>query len=111
MGMILGLALPTILLMAAAVLATRGIEALLPESLGGMAVTLVLSCLALWCVSSLGFAALYIAEGVPVAALGLTEEASILHFLSLGARAALIWAPIVLLVIVTAPRRWKTSRW
>lgn len=109
--MLLGLALPTILLMMAAVVVTRGLESVLPESLSGMALTALLSSLALWLLSSAGFALLYMAEGAPLAALGLTEGGTITHFLSLGARSSLIWAPIVLLVVVTAPRRWRTSRW
>ena len=109
--MLLGLALPTILLMMAAVVVTRGIEAVLPESLPGMALTAVMSSLALWLLSSAGFALLYMAEGAPLAALGVTEGGTITHFLSLGARSSLIWAPIILLVVVTARRRWRTSRW
>ena len=109
--MLLGLALPTILLMLAAVVVTRGLESVLPESLFGMALTAVMSSVALWLLSSAGFALLYMAEGAPLAALGVVEGGSVTHFLSLGARSCLIWAPIILLVVVTAPRRWRTSRW
>ncbi len=109
--MLLGLALPTILLMLAAVVVARGIESVLPESLTGMALTALLSSVALWLLSSAGFALLYMAEGAPLAALGVTEGETVTHFLSLGARSTLIWAPIILLVVVTAPRRWRTSRW
>lgn len=108
--MLLSLALPTLLLMAAAVLVTRGFETLLPESIPGMAACAVLSAAALWMVSGAGFALLYLWQDAPLAGL-LGDSRGIAHMATLGAKASLIWGPIVLLTVITAPQRWKTARW
>ncbi|KUF10610.1 hypothetical protein [Pseudoponticoccus marisrubri] len=110
--MITALLLPTLALMALAVLVTRGIEALVPESPAGLAAIAVLSSLALWLLSAAGFAGLYLIRDAQIAVvLGAAPQAGLRHFLGLGAKAALIWAPLVLLVVATAPRRWKTATW
>jgi hypothetical protein len=44
-----------------------------------------------------------------IALLGRSD--GIWHLLNLGAKAALIWAPVLALVVTTAPRRWKTAVW
>ena len=92
------------------VLATRGIEALMPESLLGIALTGLVSALVVWLLASGGFAVLYAMQDTRVLGL-MAEGPAIGHFLRLGFSAGLVWAPILLLVVTTAPRRWKTAVW
>ncbi|SMX39529.1 hypothetical protein [Maliponia aquimaris] len=92
------------------VLVTRGVEALMPESVVGIALTGVVSALLVWLLASGGFALLYAIQDARI--LGLLDQGpAIGHFLRLGFSAGLIWAPILLLVVTTAPRRWKTATW
>ena len=110
--MILQLLLPVLALMLVAALVTRGVEALVPESLGGLAATTVISALLVWLLTAAGFAALYTIKDAKVwELLGQAPRASLGYFLRLGASAVLIWGPVLLLVISTAPRRWKTAVW
>jgi hypothetical protein len=109
--MIFELALPVLVLMAAAVLVTRGIEALMPESVSGLIATAALSALVLWLAAAIGFAALYRAEGAPVSVLLGAYQGGLTHFLVLGAKAGFVWGPIVAITVVTAPRRWRTAVW
>ncbi len=110
--MITGLVLPTVLLMALAVAVPRLLERALPESLPGLALCAAVSALLLWLAASAGFAWLYAARGPGLlSALGTAPLGGLRHFLALGGSAALIWAPVMLLVVSTAPRRWKTARW
>ncbi|WGW04432.1 hypothetical protein [Tropicibacter oceani] len=108
--MLLGLALPVVILLILSVLVTRGVEALMPESMAGIVATLIVSALLMWGIAAGLFAGLYLWRGVTVAAVFGAPEGW-RHFLWLGGRAALIWAPLVLLVVVTAPRRWKETVW
>ena len=108
--MLLSVALPVLVLMIAAVLVTRGIEALLPESIPGMAGCALLAALALWLLSAGGFALLYLWQDARYAAL-LGDGRGWRHMAALGAQAALIWGPPMLLTVVTAPQRWKTATW
>ncbi|MBV7395148.1 hypothetical protein [Mameliella sediminis] len=110
--MIVELFLPAIGLMLITALVTRGVERLMPESLPGLALTAVVSALLVWGIASGGFALLYVMRDARVLALmEQTPATSTSHFLSLGASAALIWAPVLLLTVTTAPRRWKTAVW
>lgn len=110
--MILQLLFPALGLMLVSVLVARGVEALMPESIGGIAATFAISALLVWLLASAGFAGLYTLEDPRVLALlGETPSASVRHFLRLGASAALIWAPVLLITVSTAPRRWKTAVW
>lgn len=110
--MILSLALPAILLIAAAILVPRGLEPVVPESLGGLVLLGVLSAMALWALSGLGFALLYHLRGATFALLaGENAAPAFRHFAALGLKAALIWLPVLVLAVSTAPRRWKTATW
>lgn len=110
--MILSLALPAVLLIAAAILVPRGLERLVPESLAGLVLLGLVSALVLWMASGLGFAVLYHWRGASLALLmGETAAPAFRHFAVLGLRAALIWAPVLVLAVSTAPRRWKTATW
>lgn len=92
------------------VLVTRGVEAMMPESVAGIALTGIVSALLVWLLASGGFALLYVLQDARI--LGLLDQGPLAgHFLRLGFSAGLIWAPILLLVVTTAPRRWKTAVW
>ncbi|MDJ0822011.1 MAG: hypothetical protein QNJ09_09430 [Paracoccaceae bacterium] len=110
--MIVSLLIPTLILMATAAIVTRLVEAVLPESMAAMALCLGLSAALVWLLAAIGFAALYALE-LPqaISLLGDRPEAGLRHFLILGAKAGLIWGPIVLLVVATSPQRWKTATW
>ena len=103
---------PVILLGLLAVLLPRALERAVPETLAGLGWLALLSALLLWAVSAGLFALLYgLTDARAVAFLEARPGAGLRHFAGLGARAALIWAPIAALVILTAPRRWKHARW
>lgn len=110
--MITGLLLPTLALMALAMLVPRLVERQVPESLTGLALCAAVSALALWGLSALGFAGLYaLDDPLVLDLLGRDPAGGLRHFAGLGAKAALIWLPVLLLVVSTAPRRWKTAIW
>jgi len=110
--MVMGLLLPFLALMAMTVLLARGVEAVMPETITGIVATAVVAAVLIWAAAALGFAGLYFIESPQlVAVLGEAPAASVQYFLNLGAKAGLIWGPVLALVIVTAPRRWKTNVW
>jgi putative exporter of polyketide antibiotics len=110
--MVTALLLPTIALFALGVVVARLVERAVPESSLGLAVQAIGSGLVMTALSAALFAVLYARGGTPLgAALDTDPAGGVAHFLGLGARAALIWAPAVLLVVVTAPRRWRHARW
>ncbi len=110
--MITQLVLPILALACVTVLITRAVEALLPESLPGIAATGVISTMLTWLAASAGFAGLYALQDPRILSwIGQVPQAGVGHFLTLGASAAMIWAPILLLVVITAPGRWKTATW
>jgi hypothetical protein len=110
--MILSLIAPVVGLALLAVLVPRGIERLVPETIVGIGLMAVLSAVVLWLLSAGGFALLYLYQDSRILTLlADTPGAGSDHFLRLGANAALIWAPVLILVVTTAPRRWKTAVW
>ncbi|MGH1412268.1 MAG: hypothetical protein ACRBB0_02170 [Pelagimonas sp.] len=109
--MFVELALPAIVLMVLAVVVPRLVETFLPETLFGMAIIAALSSLILWILASLGFAMLYQWENPRLAALLFSSTTSWPYFLNLGAKAAVIWGPVLALTVSTTPRRWKTNTW
>lgn len=110
--MISELLFPVLELMLMAILVTRGIELVTPESLQGLALLTLISAVLCWALASAGFALLYWRENPGVlTVMGQDPSASLSHFLWLGGSAALIWAPVLLLTVSTAPRRWKTAVW
>lgn len=108
--MVTALLLPSLLLIALAILIPRGLERLMPESLGGLLLLGLISALLLWALSALGFALLYRWGGAPLARLW-ADGGAFRHFLWLGLRAGLIWAPVLVLAVSTAPRRWRQAQW
>lgn len=107
--MLVGVLLPTVLLIALAALVARGVERIVPETMSGLALQFGLSSTILWLLSSAGFALIY-AMRLPSAAVVASGGGSA-HFAALGAQAALIWAPIIGLTVATAPGRWRSARW
>ena len=81
--MILGLLIPTAILIALAVFVTRGVERLMPETIPGIAAAALLSALALVGLSACLFAVLYLLE-TPSAARLIGQRGGVLHFLLLG---------------------------
>lgn len=111
-AMVAALALPTLVLLALAVVVARGVEALVPETPAGLVLQAAFSAVALTALSALAFAGLYAAGDVPLATLiDADPSGGIAHFAGLGLKSALIWAPPMLLVVITAPRRWRHGRW
>jgi hypothetical protein len=110
--MVVQLLLPVLLLMAATVGVARLVEARMPETLGGILAGLAISAVLALLLSAALFAAIY-ARGDPriLDLLGQAPQIGLAHFLGLGAKAGLIWGPVLLLVTVTAPRRWTTNTW
>ncbi|CUH79367.1 hypothetical protein [Tropicibacter naphthalenivorans] len=110
--MLVNLALPFLILIALAILVPRGIERYTPESLPGLVLLATLSALALWLLSALLFAGLYLLRGPEVAAmLELAPGAGAAHLAHVGWQAVLIWGPVLALVVMTSPRRWKSAVW
>lgn len=110
--MLLTLGLPVLGLMILAVLITRAVETVAPESIVGLVATGAVAGLLCWAMSAAGFAWLYHAQDPEILTrIGLRPADGVAHFMTLGAQAALIWAPLVAITVVTAPRRWKTAVW
>lgn len=107
--MITGLLLPTLILVALTFAVARMVERFMPETLPGLALQAVISALLLWVLSSLLFAILYTLEAP--GAVWLIQSGGWRHFMMLGAQAALVWGPVLALVVSTAPRRWTTAVW
>lgn len=108
--MIAGLLLPTIVLMIMGVLVTRGLERVVPETLLGLALNAVIASVILWLLSALLFAVLYQWQDDRVLRL-LGQSSGAQHLLAVGAKAAIIWGPLMCLTVATSPRRWKTNVW
>jgi len=110
--MILGLLIPFALLVGAGILIPRLLERVMPETLGGLILNGILSSVALLVVSAGYFAVAYYWRSTAVFDLfGIAPAATVMHFLRLGIGAAVIWAPVVVLAVSTAPRRWKENEW
>ena len=110
MRVLITLGLPTILLMCLAVGVTRGVERFVPETLPGLVALAMIASGAMWVLASGLFAGLYVWQDARLTGL-LGQADSLRHFAGLGLKSALIWAPVVLLVAGTAPRRWKNAVW
>ncbi|MBV2359576.1 hypothetical protein KUH32_07310 [Thalassococcus sp. CAU 1522] len=110
--MLTQLALPTLVLMALALAVPRLGERLVPETLVGLVALGIGSAIMLWLLSAAGFALSYLWRSPEVAdLLGVLPGSGARHFLVLGLKAGLIWGPVLILAVSTAPRRWKTERW
>lgn len=110
--MLISVAVPVILLMTLAVVVTRGVERFVPESIPGLALSVVLTATLMWWISALGFFILYLWQSTAVLdLLSINPSSGLRYFLMLGLKSGLIWGPLVLITVSTAPRRWKVARW
>lgn len=106
MAELFGLIGPVLLLVLAAAALPRWLARRLGRRPGARALNAALSALALAALAAAAFLALYLARdpglwtlmrSAPAAALG--------HFAGLGARAGLIWAPVLAVSLLSLPRR------
>ena len=104
--MIASLALPTLILMALAVVVTRLLERVVSETVLGLFMLFALSGVLVWVLASAMFMGLYLWQDASIAPL-LGDARGLGHLLVLGAKSALIWGPLLVLTVVTAPRRWR----
>lgn len=110
--MLVSVAVPVAILIALGAIVPRLLERVLPETIPGMVWTVLVSSFVLWALSSLWFVASYVwLDNSTLRAIGADTDGAVMHFARLGLSAALIWLPIVLLTVVTAPRRWRHGRW
>ncbi len=103
--MVANVAVPIAALAVLAWLVPAAIARSLPEGVGWLAVNAALSTLALAGIAGAGFVWLYGEAGWPAL------RVAPLHFATLAARSALIWAPIMVLSLANRPRGWTTARW
>jgi len=110
--MMLGLLLPVAVLVAAAILVPRGLERMVPETLGGLVLNGAVSALVLILLSAGYFFLAYLWRSTALLDLiGIAPGQTLGHFLRLGFGAGLIWAPVVVLAVSTAPKRWREAEW
>ncbi|MDU8943523.1 hypothetical protein [Ovoidimarina sediminis] len=69
-----------------------------PDTLHGLAQALTLSAAGLVLLGAVLFVAIYSDAGIGLSALAARPGDSLRHFLALGLKAALVWAPILVLV-------------
>ncbi|MBS0125780.1 hypothetical protein [Thetidibacter halocola] len=108
--MIVALLVPSLILIALAILLTRAIERMMPETVPGMVLTGIVASILMWLLSGAMFGWFYLLREAQVAPM-LGTGRGMRHLAALGGKAALIWLPIVLITVATAPRRWKTNTW
>ena len=94
---------PVVLIVVIAALVPTLLARKLPETMAALAVNLILSACMLWGLSAVFFGVMYSWQGVPVAVV----IAGSLHLMILGAKAGLLWAPIILLVLAVQPQKWR----
>jgi hypothetical protein len=112
MTLFLHLIVPVAALLAASILVPRWIEPHMPETLAGLVLNGALSAVALTLLSALYFAFAYLARSTAVLdLLNIAPAATLGHFLRLGLSSAILWAPVLVLALSTAPKRWKENQW
>lgn len=110
--MILGVLLPVAALIAAAILVPRGLERAMPESLQGLILNGVISAAVLTVMAAGYFFLAYLWRSTAILDLaGIAPASTLGHFLRLGLGSAIIWAPVLVLAVSTAPKRWKEAVW
>lgn len=108
--MVLALLIPALALMVLAVVVTRLVEWVVPETVPGLVLAGALACAVMWVLAGALFGWMYLGREADLAPV-LGTGSGLRHLAGLGAKAALIWLPMVLITVVTAPRRWKTNVW
>ncbi|SFI97894.1 hypothetical protein [Jannaschia pohangensis] len=103
--MLTDVALPLVLLGLAAWVVPWLLSKLLPEGVGWLFVIALLSACLLALIAAGGFYVLYGDAGDVIL------SAAPWHFLLLSTKAALIWAPVMILSVANLPRGWKEAVW
>lgn len=103
--MSLSLVLPVAALAAVAWLVPWGIGKLVPEGVGWLAVNGVVSSALLGLLAGVGFVFLYGDAG------GAVWREAPGHFVLLAGKAAIIWAPVMVLSLANLPRGWREVEW
>ena len=107
-----GLLLPALTLGFLAWLVPKLYSMVLPEGIRPLLLNGVLSAVTLATVTGAFFFGTYIVSGVPIdRILDLGIIGNLVFFGRLGASAALIWAPIMLLSLAGLPRTWVRAVW
>ena len=108
--MFVALVIPSLMLMVLAVAVTRAVERAMPETVPGLILTGIISAILLWIISGAMFGWMYVIREAQVSPY-LGTGSGLRHLATIGAKAALLWLPLMLITVVTAPRRWKTNTW
>ncbi|MEM9437526.1 MAG: hypothetical protein AAGA15_13775 [Pseudomonadota bacterium] len=94
---------PAIVLVILAWIVPSQLAKRMPETMLALATNLAVSAVIIWIFSALGFAASYAAQGVPWSVMIANPE----HFIWLGQVSALLWGPVLLLVLALQPQKWR----
>ncbi|MFW2543146.1 hypothetical protein ACN2XU_10925 [Primorskyibacter sp. 2E107] len=108
--MLISLAIPAALLMLTAVLVSRALERLTPETVFGLALNAIISFFILWALATVLFMLIYHWRGAPLDAV-FGEAGGVRHMTGVGLQSALLWVPMVGITVATAPRRWRHNIW
>lgn len=107
-----GLVLPALGLGLAGWVLPRLLARMFPEGVRPLLWLGLTAALLMLVLSMALFLGLYLAQGVPLATLVRPGSSPLaLHLLRLGASAALIWGPVLVLSVAGLPRRWRHVTW
>jgi hypothetical protein len=103
---------PVLILAFAGWLVPRLLSRVWPEGLRPLLALGLVATLVMVVVAALVFIGLYLAGGVPLAALtGAGMGAFVLHFGHLALISGLFWGPILILSVAGLPKYWVRERW
>ena len=97
------LLLPMVALVALAFWVPHRVAQEVPETMAGLGLNLVISCIVMLVSAAVVLGALYLWQGTPLALL----VRGIGHLFGVALHTALIWVPIVLLQLAMQPQRWR----
>ncbi|UWQ19029.1 hypothetical protein [Jannaschia sp. M317] len=101
----MSLILPVLFLAALAWIVPWGLGRVLPEGLGWLIVNGMISVVALAVGAGALFVLLYGSAG------GVVWQEAPWHFVSLSARSAIVWGPVLVLSLANLPRGWREVEW
>lgn len=103
---------PALLLAALGWLVPKLLSLVFPEGVKPLLLLAFISTLVMTLLGALFFLALYLMQGIPLAAL-MADGAgqAIAHFGYLSLISALLWAPLMILSIASLPRHWTRATW
>lgn len=106
LGLFAGMILPVAALVVAAAVLPRRLARRLGGSAGALALNAALSTLGLLALAAALFLALYALRDPRVlTAVRVQPSAALVHFVALGGMAGLIWGPVMLVSLISPPRR------